>query len=91
MADAIYNGMLEHRSLTDHAIKAIVKQLRKHPLLTKMISPVVTTEDSISCFGCVAEKTSSSPSGEHVGHYLACTDLKDELSGLLVVVHAAMM
>jgi hypothetical protein len=47
MADDIYNGTLEHRSLTDHAIKAIVKQLRKHPLLTKMISPVMTTEDFI--------------------------------------------
>jgi hypothetical protein len=47
MADDIYNGTLEHRSLTDHAIKAIVKQLRKHPLLTKIISPVVTTEDFI--------------------------------------------
>jgi hypothetical protein len=35
MADAIYNGTLEHRSLTDHAIQAITKQLRKHPLLTK--------------------------------------------------------
>jgi hypothetical protein len=56
MADAIYNGTLEHRSLTDPAIPAIVKQLRKHPLLTKMISPVVTTEDFISCFGCVAEQ-----------------------------------
>jgi hypothetical protein len=43
MADAIYNGTLEHRYLTDHAIRAIVKQLRKHPLLTKIISPVVTT------------------------------------------------
>jgi hypothetical protein len=62
MADDIYNSTLEHRSLTDHAIKAIVKQLCKHPLLTKMIYPVVTTEDFISCFGCVAEKTSSSPS-----------------------------
>jgi hypothetical protein len=91
MADAIYNGTLEHISLTDHAIRAIVKQLRKHPLLTKMISPVVTTEDFISCFVCVAEKTSSSPSGRHVGHYLACTDLKDELSGLLAAVHAAMI
>jgi hypothetical protein len=48
MDDAIYNGTLEHISLTDHAIKSIVKQLRKHPLLTKMISPVVTTEDFIS-------------------------------------------
>jgi hypothetical protein len=90
MADDIYNGTLEHISLTDHAIQAIVKQLRKHPLLTKMISPVVTTEDFFSCFGCVAEKTSSS-SGQHVGHYLACTDLKDELSVLLAAVHAAMM
>jgi hypothetical protein len=56
-----------------------------------MISPVVTTEDFISCFGCVAEKTPSSPSGRHVGHYLACTDLKDELSGLLTSIHLAMM
>jgi hypothetical protein len=77
--------------LTDHAIKAIVRQLRKHPLSTKIISPVVTTEDFISCFGCVSEKTSSSPSGRPVGHYLACIDLKDELSVLLVVVHAAMV
>jgi hypothetical protein len=91
MADDIYNGTLEHRSLTDHAIQEIVKQLRKDPLLTKMISPVVTTEDLISCFGYVAEKTSSSPSGRHVGHYLACIDLKDELSVFLAAVHAAMM
>jgi hypothetical protein len=91
MADDIYNGTLEHISLTDHAIQAIVKQLRKHPLLTKMISPVVMTENFISCFGCVADKTSSSPSGRHVRHYLACIDMKDELSGLLAAVHAAMM
>jgi hypothetical protein len=91
MADAIYNGTLEHRSLTDPAIRAIVKKLRNHPLLTKMISPVVNTEYFISCFGCVAEKTSSSPSGRHAGHYLACTDMKDELAGPLAAVHAAMM
>jgi hypothetical protein len=91
MADDIYNSTLEHRSLTDHAIKEIVKQLRKHPLLTKMISPVVTTEDFISCFRCVNEKTYSSPSVRHVGHCLACIDLKDELSVLLASVHAAMM
>jgi hypothetical protein len=91
MAHDIYNGTLEHRSLIDHDIKSIVKQLRKHPLLTKMIYPVVTTEDFISCFGCVSDKTSYSPSGRHVGHYLACIDLKDGLSVLLVEVHAAMM
>jgi hypothetical protein len=91
MDDDIYNCTLEHRSLTDHAIQVIVKQLRNHPLLTKMISPVVTTEDFISCFGCVAEKTSPPPSGRHVGHYLMCIDLKDVLSVLLAAVHAAMM
>jgi hypothetical protein len=87
MVDAIYTGTLEHRSLTDHAIKAIVTQLRKHPLLMKMINPVVTTID----FGCVAEKTSPSPSDRHVVHYLGCIDLKDELSVLLAAVHTAMM
>jgi hypothetical protein len=91
MADDIYTGTLEHRSLTYSDIKAIVTQLRKHPLLMKLINPVVTTEDFISCFGCVAEKKSSSPSGRHVGHYLACIDLKDELVVLLAVVHVAMM
>jgi hypothetical protein len=91
MVDDIYNNTLEHRSLTDHAIQAIVKQLRKHPLLTKMIYPLVTTEDFISCFGCVAEKTSSSPSRRYLGHYIACIDLKDELSVLLAAFHEAMM
>jgi hypothetical protein len=91
MADDIYKGTLQHRSFIDHALKAIGKQLRKHPLLTKMIYPVVTTEDFISCCGCVADKTSSSPSNRHVGHYLACIDLKDELSVILAAVHAAIM
>jgi hypothetical protein len=90
MADDIYNGTLEHRSLTDHDI-CNRETLRKHPLLTKMIYPVVTTEELISCFGCVAEKTSSPPSGRQVGHYLACIDLKDELSVLIATVHAVMM
>jgi hypothetical protein len=91
MADDIYNGTLEHISLTDHAKKATVKQLRKDPLLTKMIYPVVTTEDFVACFGCAAEKKSASPSRRHVGHYLACIDRKDELLVLLAPVHAAMM
>jgi hypothetical protein len=56
-----------------------------------MISPVVTKKDFVSCFGCVAKKTSYLPSGIHFGHYLAYIDLKDELSGLLAVVHAAMI
>jgi hypothetical protein len=47
MANDIYNRTLEHRSLTGHVIKAIVKQLCNHPLLTKIIYLVVTTEDFI--------------------------------------------
>jgi hypothetical protein len=35
MDDAIYNGALEHISLKYRAIKAIVTQLCKHPLLNK--------------------------------------------------------
>jgi hypothetical protein len=90
-ASNVKSCKLVHRSLTDHDIKAIVKQLSKHPLLTKMIYPVVTTEDFISCFGCVAEKIASSPSGRPAGNYISCIDLKDELSVLLVAVHAAMI
>jgi hypothetical protein len=56
-----------------------------------MINPVVTTEDFISCVGWVTEKTSSSPSGRHIGHYLACSDLKVELAVFIAMVHAAMM
>jgi hypothetical protein len=58
---------------------------------TSLIYPGVTTEDFMSCFVCVGEKTSSSPSSRHVGHYLACIDLKDELSVLIAAVHAAMI
>jgi hypothetical protein len=42
MDDAIYNVKLEHISVTDRAIKAIVTRLRKHPLLTNLINPVGT-------------------------------------------------
>jgi hypothetical protein len=67
MADDIYNGTLEHISLTDHAIKSIVKQLRKYPLLTTILYPEVKTEDFISCFGCIAEQTSSPPPVDMLG------------------------
>jgi hypothetical protein len=63
----VYSGTIEHISLKDRVIKVIVTQLSNHPLLTKMINPVVTTEDFISFLGCVTEETSLSPSGRHVG------------------------
>jgi hypothetical protein len=42
MADAIYEGTLEHEALSDAAIAAVVKQLRKHPALDKVLEPAVT-------------------------------------------------
>jgi hypothetical protein len=68
MAQAIYDGNLEHAALSDSAIQAIVKQLRKHPAIEKILKPVVTPEDFKSAFKCVAEKTSSSFSGRGVHH-----------------------
>jgi hypothetical protein len=45
MAQAIYDGNLEHAALSDSAIQAIIEQLCKHPAIEKMINPVVTPED----------------------------------------------
>jgi hypothetical protein len=45
MADAIHEGTLEHEALSDAAINSVVKQLRKHPALDKVLKPVVTEED----------------------------------------------
>jgi hypothetical protein len=44
MAQDIYDGTLEHDALSDGAIHAIVKQLRKHPAIDKILKPVVTPE-----------------------------------------------
>jgi hypothetical protein len=57
MADDIYDGVLEHEALNEPTIQAIVDQLKKHPLLQKIIKPVVTAEAFKSAFKCVPEKT----------------------------------
>jgi hypothetical protein len=57
MAQAIYDVNLEHDALSDSAIQAIFKQLRKHPVIEKILNPVVTPEDFKSAFKCVPEKT----------------------------------
>jgi hypothetical protein len=59
MADNIYNGTLDHEDLDDKAINAIVIQLRKHPAIQQIISPIVTEEEFKSAFKCVPEKTAS--------------------------------
>jgi hypothetical protein len=37
MAEAILDGTFEHDSLSDDALAAIVKQLRKHPAVREII------------------------------------------------------
>jgi hypothetical protein len=50
MADAIDAGNLEHPALLDKEILTIVKQLKQHPLLQEIISPILTVEDFRSSF-----------------------------------------
>jgi hypothetical protein len=92
MAQYIYDGTLEHYTLSDGSINAIVPQLRKHPAIDKILKPVVTPEDFKSAFKCVPEKTASSFSGRGVHHYKACTEGSDGiLADIQVEAHAAMM
>jgi hypothetical protein len=71
MAEAILDGTFEHDSLSDDALAAIVKQLRKHPAVREIIQPIVTEAEFKSAFKCVPEKTASSFSGRGVHHYKA--------------------
>jgi hypothetical protein len=92
MADAVHEGILEHEALSDAAINAVVKQLRKHPALDKVIKPAVIENDFKSAFNCVREKTALSYSGRGVEHYKACAEGSDDgIVDLLSTVHAAMM
>jgi hypothetical protein len=50
MAQDIYDGTLQHDSLSDEAIYAIDVQLRKHPSIVKILKPVVSPEDFKSAF-----------------------------------------
>jgi hypothetical protein len=92
MAQAIYDGNLEHAALSDNAIQAIVKQLRKHPAIEKILNPVVTPEDFKSVFKGVPEKTASSFSGRGVHSCKSCAEGSNNgLAYIQVEVHATMM
>jgi hypothetical protein len=92
MADAIHEGTLEHDALSDTATKAVVKQLRKHPALYKVLEPAVTENVFKSAFNCVREKTASSYSGRGGEHYKVCAEGSDDgIVDLLSTVHADMM
>jgi hypothetical protein len=92
MAHTIYDGTLEHESLSDSALHTIVEQLRKHPAIEKILTPLAIPEDFKYAFKCVPEKTASSFSGRGVHHYKACAEIsKYGLADIQVEVHAAMM
>jgi hypothetical protein len=71
MADEIMGGTLEHESLRDEAIKAIVNQLRHHPAIQHIIKPIVTMEYFKSAFNCMSDNTSLSHSIRGYHHYKA--------------------
>jgi hypothetical protein len=92
MAEAILDGTFEHESLTDEALAAILKQLRKHPNVQEIIQPIVTEADFKSEFKCVPEKKASSFSGRGVHHYKACAEGSDDgLADIQSAIHVAMM
>jgi hypothetical protein len=92
MADDIYNGTLDREALEDEAINAIVTQLRKHPAIQQILSPIVTEEDFKSAFKYVPENTAPSYSGRGEHHYNACSEgSQDGTADLISAVHAAMM
>jgi hypothetical protein len=92
MADAIHEGTLEHEAPNDASIISVLKQLRKHPALDKLLKPDVTKNDFKLAFNYVRKKTASSYTGRGVEHYKACAKGSDNgITDLLYTVHADMM
>jgi hypothetical protein len=92
MAEAILDGTLEHQSLTDEALAAILQQLRKHPNVQEIIQPIITEADFKSAFKCVPEKTDSYLSGRGVHHYKVCDEGSyDGLADIQSEIHAVVM
>jgi hypothetical protein len=92
LAKDILDGKADHPALTDEALHAIVKQLRRHPVIQKIIKPVITVEDFRSAVKCVPKKTASSYSVKGIPHYKACAEnMDDGLTDAMCSVHAAMI
>jgi hypothetical protein len=92
MAEAILEGTFVNDSLSDDALASIVKQLRKHAVVTEIIQPIVTEADFKSAFKCMPEKMASSFSGRGGHHYKACAEgSEDVLADVQSAIHAAMM
>jgi hypothetical protein len=57
LAEDILDGKADHPALTNEALHAIVKQMRRHPVIQKIVKPEITVEDFRSSVKCVPEKT----------------------------------
>jgi hypothetical protein len=53
LAEYILDGKSDHPALTNEALRTTVKQLRRHPVIQKIIKPVITVEDFSSTVKCV--------------------------------------
>jgi hypothetical protein len=92
LAEDILDGKAYHPALTDEDMHAIVKQLRRHPVIQKIIKPVITVEDFRSAVNWVPEKTASSYSGRGIPHYKACAEnMDDGIADAMCSVRAAMV
>jgi hypothetical protein len=87
LAEYILDGKSDHPALTYDAMHAIVKQLRRHPVIQYIIKPVITLDDNRSPVKCVPEKTASSDSGRGIPHYKSCMEnMDDELTHVMCSV-----
>jgi hypothetical protein len=92
LAGDILDGKSDHPALTDEALHAIFKQLRIHPVIQKIIKPVITVEDFRFAVKCVPEKTASSHSGIGIPQYKACAEnMDDGITEAMCRLHASMM
>jgi hypothetical protein len=92
LAEGILEGKAYHPALTYEAFHAIVKQLRRYPVIQKIIKPVIKVDDFRSTVKCVPEKTASSYSNRGTPHYKACAEnMDDGLTDGMYSVHAVTM
>jgi hypothetical protein len=91
MVEEILDVTLEHECMKDEEIGSIVQQLKRHPTIQGILTPIISAKDLQSCFKCVSDKNASSYSGRSVTHYKACADVsKGGFADTLAEIHAAM-
>jgi hypothetical protein len=87
----ILDGTLDHDCIKDDVAWAIVQQLKSHPTIQGILTPIVSEKAFQSCFKYVPEKMASSYSSRSVPQYKACAEgSKDGLADTLAEIQAAM-